>query len=818
MTVRVLRPAILAAVAVCLCVAASASSAAVGAPTGLHGFLLRADETATTSFHRTPSFAWNPVPGARKYQFQLATSNTFRDNGILYSDATLRTPVSAPTLTLPWITGSPHSLYARVRAITDTETTPWSTPFGFDITPPDPPTPLQSYPGVLRWTPVDGADEYEVWLVDAGKHEFVRTNVLDEREFYSFHQTAQWMGTIHWRIRAWRFNEFKQRLNGIPISSTGAWSPVYTTTNPPMTTGPITLTGTVSDVFSDGSPDSPAHAMTPAFLWSGNQTLSGAAASFYRVEVFTDSQCLNRVWTGAVVGSPAWAPRLNGTLALPSDATSFVAAKTAYLGDGSETADYSYDGYKLSPDPIEQQAQATPTTAIPGDLPSSPGTQPPSDGTTDPAATGGNESIQVAGNLGPPVSLWDTDWPSSGYYWTVIPVAVLASGGGASTIGVPGVAKGATSIPVLDTSGFHIGDTVQIGVAPNADTSTVAGVGAGSLTIATPTNNAHAVGDPVVRAGSTLQYVDAELPQDVCAAGRVQRVGIASQPSLTSAQTPFATGLSSTGRLTSAVQTSKFYGSPLVAWTPAYNADLYEIQYSKTKYPFKAEIDPRSTVRGYLTFDTSDVLPLASGTWYYRVRGIDFSLPSGVQQMSWSDPQKIVVSPPTFKVAGSSGSTFKVVGGGSTASKTAATTYYNLGSFSLRMPAGWKRITIGDLPFGASTRSSSGYVTELGVGQNRARGSLTLDQWKNVLVEEARLKGAVGTIRSAILTEPGGTAVYVAFEAKNQKGAKGRLSTVVEYNFDAGAVSYRLLYETLASLEPQYRATFTKIAQSFRHK
>jgi hypothetical protein len=809
MTVRVLRPAILAAVAAFLCVATSTSSAAVGAPTGLHGFLLRADESATTTFHRTPSFAWNPVSGARKYQFQLATSNTFRDNGILYNDSTLRTPVSAPTLTLPWITGSPHALYARVRAVTDSDTTPWSAPFGFDITPPDPATPLPSYPGVLRWTPVDGADEYEIWLVDANKHEFVRTNVLDEREFYSFHQTAQWMGTIRWRIRAWRFNEFKQRLNGIPISSTGAWSPTYATTNPAVTSGPITLMGTVSDVFSDGSPSSPAHSMTPAFLWSGNQALSGAAASLFRVEVFTDSQCLNRVWTGAVVGSPAWAPRLNGTLALPSDATTLVNAKTSYLGDGSETADYSYDGYKLSPDPIEQQAQATPTTTIPGDLPSSPGTQPPSDGTTDPAATGGNESIQVSGNLGPPVSLWDTDWPSSGYYWTVIPVALVASGGGASVVNVPGVPKGATTIPVLDTSGFHVGDTVQIGAAPNADTTTVAAVGAGSLTVATPTAFAHAVSDPVIRAGSTLQYVDGELPQDVCAAGRVQRVGIASQPSLTSAQTPFATGLSSTGRLTSAVGSSKFYGSPLVAWTPAYNADLYEIQYSKTKYPFKAEIDPRSTVKGYLTFDTSDVLPLASGTWYYRVRGIDFSLPSGAQQMSWSDAQKIVVSPPTFKLAGSTGNTFKVVGGGSAAK------FYNLTSFSLSVPTTWTRTSASQSVFSATLRAKSGYVTTLGVGKVLGRGSLSLAAWANALAASARRGGAVGTIAQRVLSLPGGNAVYLAFAGKD---SKGKLTEYVDYFFDAGAVAYGMGFETQPSLASTYSSTFTKIAKSFRHK
>ena len=120
---------------------------------------------------------------------------------------------------------------------------------------------------------------------------------------------------------------------------------------------------------------------------------------------------------------------------------------------------------------------------------------------------------------------------------------------------------------------------------------------------------------------------------------------------MTSATTPYATGLSSTGRLTSAANTSKFYGRPLVAWAPAFDADIYEIQYSKAAYPFKPELDPRSNSRGYLTFSTSDILPLPVGTWWYRVRGIDYNLPTGVQQMSWSDPQRLVVAAPKFKVA-----------------------------------------------------------------------------------------------------------------------------------------------------------------------
>jgi hypothetical protein len=46
------------------------------------------------------------------------------------------------------------------------------------------------------------------------------------------------------------------------------------------------------------------------------------------------------------------------------------------------------------------------------------------------------------------------------------------------------------------------------------------------------------------------------------------------------------------------------------------------------------------------------------------VRGYDYSLPTDVQQMSWSDPQKIVVAPPTFSVVPPSKTKFKIVGNG----------------------------------------------------------------------------------------------------------------------------------------------------------
>ena len=93
-----------------------------------------------------------------------------------------------------------------------------------------------------------------------------------------------------------------------------------------------------------------------------------------------------------------------------------------------------------------------------------------------------------------------------------------------------------------------------------------------------------------------------------------------------------------------------FYGPTLVAWSPALGAHAYQVQWSKTRYPFKVETDPATKALGKMTAVSSAVLPLTAGTWWYRVRGVSWSLPTGAQQMSWSDPAKVVVSKPTFKV------------------------------------------------------------------------------------------------------------------------------------------------------------------------
>ena len=206
-----------AACAAALAVGLPCATAHAGsAPTNLHAFMLRADEPVVHTFSRTPSFAWSPVAGAKRYQFELSTSKTFNDSGIVWSTKGLTTPAVSVPISLPWMTGNPYSLYAHVRAVTRKGPQSWSVPFGFNMRWSVVPAPLTpAYPGLLRWTPVPGANAYAVWLLDAGKSFTTRSNMADEREYYTLHQDAAFSSVVHWRVRPvrWLYGETQ---NGIP--------------------------------------------------------------------------------------------------------------------------------------------------------------------------------------------------------------------------------------------------------------------------------------------------------------------------------------------------------------------------------------------------------------------------------------------------------------------------------------------------------------------------------------------------------------------------------------------------------------------------
>jgi hypothetical protein len=124
--------------------------------------------------------------------------------------------------------------------------------------------------------------------------------------------------------------------------------------------------------------------------------------------------------------------------------------------------------------------------------------------------------------------------------------------------------------------------------------------------------------------------------------------GKVAQPVVTAqSNTPWVSGLAPSGRLiASAAKVPTVHDSPLVAWEPAVGATTYEVQVSRTGYPWK-------TTWSTTTPGTSVVLPLGpsqAGTWYYRIRGINPALPTGAQAMSWSKPIRLKVTGDSFVI------------------------------------------------------------------------------------------------------------------------------------------------------------------------
>lgn len=138
-------------------------------------------------------------------------------------------------------------------------------------------------------------------------------------------------------------------------------------------------------------------------------------------------------------------------------------------------------------------------------------------------------------------------------------------------------------------------------------------------------------------------YHDLESPQEACRARKASFSKASGAPALAGHSAPFATGLSPVGNLFSpAAAPGRFYGFPLVAWKPAPGATRYELQWSRTRNPWRT--------RGALeTYATSATLPLKPGTWWYRVRGLDASIP-GAQELSWSAGQRVRITIPIFRV------------------------------------------------------------------------------------------------------------------------------------------------------------------------
>jgi hypothetical protein len=558
---RLRRPRLLTCAAVLAIVAAlpfaagaAVSQTSLARPAGLQNFELKLNDSLRTitgnssqpaPFSRTPSFAWIPVRGATSYELELATTNSFdANNSVVWSSDSLTTPITTPAasvpISLPWITGP--SLFWRVRAIGPLGKSQWSNPRALVIRWTQLPKQLRGGPGYVRWSPVDGATGYQVWFLNApGRKTFSTiTNVADEREYYLPGKARP--KTVEWRVRAER-QVYGARANGLPATSFGPWSQVYTSHAPSVTgTAAYRLVNAVSDVVSTSSRE--PHTLVPGFTVDGGSTMG---ATFYRVYVYTDSDCVNRVFTGYPVASPAYAPRSNGGQVLPQG--------KQLMADGTEI-------------------------------------QP-------------TESVR-SGSGPAKIDLWDN---SGRYYAVAVPVRQNEK----APQGPPQVV---TTVENHSSAGASKGATQSLSVSKSQ----------------------------VVKPKPTFSYQDIELPQDVCHAGHfITFRKSSSAPFVSSDGHPTATGLSPHGRLLEASETRSFYGSPLVTWTPAPGAVAYQVQWSKS-----ADFGRSRSLR---TAATSATLPLKPGSWWYRVRGINHSLP-GDPMMTWSAEVPLAVTPPTFGVVG----------------------------------------------------------------------------------------------------------------------------------------------------------------------
>jgi hypothetical protein len=569
----------LALVLACFACLGLAPAAGAAAPADLHAFLLRATEPPPPAhtFARTPAFSWDGVQGATSYEFQLSTSKTFAENAIVWEKDDLPGPLTSVPLTLPWITGNPYSLYARVRAnLVGGDVSAWSVKYGFKLKSPAAPSGLSSganpIPGMVRWTPVSGATAYEVTFlydVSLGLSKKIKTatTAADLRELYTFHNdlAANGIDVISWRVRALRELEGKP-LNDLPVVSYGPWSATFVTQEPAtIASAPITLLGSISrsrtadiiDLVGTQSPD--AHELVPGFTWDGRYALDGVSGDcpalvgalgvtcpLFHVYVFTDEDCVNRIHSSDLVGSPAYVPRLTGVLDLPGDPTKLTQAAALMLGDkDTEGKVFDAGGAAVKAAGTQDGIPPDPSEA---DLPT---------GQLPDRKTG----------------IWDNDWPESRYYWTAVP-----------------------AIPILTVDGL-------------------------------------------------VEYHDVEFAEDMCQAGNVVSMGKTSAPVIEKASgVPYLSGMVASGKVRGATTDKpQFYGRVVIAWNPAPGAARHQIQWSRKANPFKS-------AGSVTTPSTSALVNLPLGVWYYRVRGVDKTLPTKLRGMTWTDPQYVKILPRSFTV------------------------------------------------------------------------------------------------------------------------------------------------------------------------
>ena len=194
----------------------------------------------------------------------------------------------------------------------------------------------RAQPGFVRWTQVPRRDQLSGLVPADQQGVLVHTNVADEREFYTWHFDKSWWTTVKWRVRAVR-QVFGDIPNGLPAVSYGPWSPVYTASNPDLTPASCSSRLAVSDTISTVAKPDLARAHAGPRRSPATRASTGSPYFLFRAYASTDIDCVNIVYRGAVVGSPAYAPRTTGPLELPySDDAKRTGRSNGWLPDARQ--------------------------------------------------------------------------------------------------------------------------------------------------------------------------------------------------------------------------------------------------------------------------------------------------------------------------------------------------------------------------------------------------------------------------------------------------------------------------------------------------
>jgi hypothetical protein len=203
------------------------------------------------------------------------------------------------------------------------------------------------------------------------------------------------------------------------------------------------------------------------------------------------------------------------------------------------------------------------------------------------------------------------------------------------------------------------------------------------------------------------------------------------------------------------------------------------------------------------------VLPVGSGIWYYRVRGFDYSLPTGSQQMSWSDVAKLVVAKPRFRIVGS-GSAPKAKPATKPKSSSGPAAGYKVvkgPGYSMQLPTSWK-------PLGSSGFLYIDALDKATVFANISqseRAGRSYTAWADALTTQLQSSGT-GPISTAVVQLAAGKGVRLTTTVTK----KGVTNSVLEYVVDKGNIEYVIAFSASQQNYAKYLPTFGHAISTFK--